>query len=101
MLPIPICISAPGAGNGLGGMPGMGMGTTLPLDLGSLNHSLAKGRNVHSPALCMWGIRPFENSIQLASYVDRLYLLIYLVTMGGKSYIHECGGAHIDVINLV
>ena len=54
MLPIPICISAPGAGNGLGGMPGMGMGTTLPLDLGSLKHSLAKGRNVSPQSSFMY-----------------------------------------------
>ncbi len=37
-------VAAPGAGNGLGGMPGMGMGTTLPIDLGTLKKSLTEGR---------------------------------------------------------
>ena len=45
----------------------------------------------------MWGLQPFENSIQLAFSVD----LFGGMDHGRKSDIHKCGGAHIDVFDLV
>ena len=49
----------------------------------------------HRPALCMRELQPFENSIQLTFSVN------LLGGMNRKSDIHKCGGAHVDVIELV